>query len=80
MTYHDINDEDDLNDGLDDCSDSCYPPYSSYPYHGPWNISKTALDYLVEAHKRELSTIKGFYQTKIDELEAKVARLSSSPD
>jgi len=73
-----IDDEDDLNDGLDDdewlCGGYTDPrakrpqyssPYSS-PYHGPWNYSQnTTVDYLVQAHKREITSLKSHYEEKL---------------
>lgn len=74
-----VDDEDDLNDGLDDewlCGGETDPhtgrggpryssPYS-YPYHGPWNYSqKTTVDYLVQAHKREITSLKSHYEEKL---------------
>ena len=78
-----IDDEDDLNDGLDDDEWLCggetdprtgraaprYSPYSSpysSPYHGPWDYSQnTTVDYLVQAHKREITSLKSHYEEKL---------------
>lgn len=75
-----IDDEDDLNDGLDDDEWLCGgetdprarrggPRYSSsysYPYHGPWNYSQnTTVDYLVQAHKREITSLKAHHEEKL---------------
>lgn len=79
-------DNDDLNDGLDDdewlCGGEIDPragrgspryssPYSN-PYHGPWNYSQnTTVDYLVQAHKREIAALRVHHEEKLSLLNDK---------